>query len=323
MPSYVRTCPYCDALQSPEARFCQSCGKPLPQDSPAQVYAPTPAPTAPSSPAPPEVLAYARSYRKPATEPLLALGALAALFFLGGAIAAAVSGVSSYLYASGLIGATFLVTFLYFWLLGWSNRRRGKEFLQSGRPLVAWVYTPEEWQQVRQYFYERMRSDSPPYGCLPILFSGTGLLVGVLVGMTDSRSLDEAIISVLLGTLTGAAVGGILILPTFLTNRSTIENMRHPTPPACVALGRNELFYDRVYLDTRIHPLDKIAVKRQPLPHLEVIQRYAGGRTHRLSIAYHFPSIILLPPRMVSVVEEAIPQIATDGRASASEDFYD
>ncbi|MCL6543186.1 MAG: hypothetical protein K6T87_21760, partial [Roseiflexus sp.] len=27
----MRTCPYCDALQSPEARFCRSCGRLLPE----------------------------------------------------------------------------------------------------------------------------------------------------------------------------------------------------------------------------------------------------------------------------------------------------
>ncbi len=321
MPSSVRTCPRCDALQPPEARFCRACGKPLPPDGDAQVYAATPAPpNAPSSPISPEVLAYAQSYRQPVTEPLPGLGALAALCFAGGAMAAVVSGESAVMYAAGLIGATFLLTFLFFWLAGRNNRRRGAEFLQSGRPLVAWVYTPEEWQQVRQYFYEQMRSDSPPYGCLPILFGGIGLLVGLMVGMTDSRDLVEAAVSVVVGACAGAAVGGLLVLPVYLLNRSAVERLRHPTPPACVALGSNELFYERVYLDARWHSIDALILKHQPLPHLDVIRHLAGGITNRLSVTYFFPPIILIPPRMVSAVAQALPQIVTHGRASDSDE---
>ncbi len=312
MPSSVRTCPRCDALLSPEARFCRSCGKPLPPDGDAQVHAAAPAPpNAPSSPILPEVLAYAQSYRQPVTEPLPGLGALAALCFVGGAIAAVVSGELAVMYAAGLIGATFLLTFLFFWLAGRNNRRRGTEFLQSGRPLVAWVYTPEEWQQVRQYFDEHMRRDSPPYGCLPILFGGVGLLVGVMVGMTDNRDLIEAAVSVVVGACAGAVAGGLLVLPVYLLNRSAVARLRQPTPPACVALGSDELFYERVYLDMRWHPIDAIILEHQPLPHLNVIRRLASGITNRLSVTYFFPSVILIPPRMVSAIEEALPHIRT------------
>ncbi|MCS6939486.1 MAG: zinc ribbon domain-containing protein [Roseiflexus sp.] len=307
MSSSVRTCPRCHALQPPEARSCRLCGQPLPPDGDAQVSAAVPAPpTAPSFPTSPEVIAYAQSYRQPVTEPLPALGALAALSFLGGAIAAVVSGEPAFVYVAGLTGSTCLLTLLFLWLAGWNNRRRGAEFLQSGRPLVAWVYTPEEWQQVRQYFYEHMRSDSPPYGCLPILFGGIGLLVGVMVGITDSRDLVEAAVSVVVGAFAGATVGGLLVLPVYLLNWSAVERLRHPTPPACVALGSDELFYERVYLDTRWHPIDAILLKHRPLPHLEVIRHLAGGITNRLSVTFFFPSVILIPPRMVSAVQEAI-----------------
>jgi hypothetical protein len=215
-----------------------------------------------------------------------------------------------------------LFTALFFWVGGWNNRRQGSEFLQSDRVLVAWVYTPEEWQQVRQYFYEHVRSDSPPYGCLPILFGGIGFLVGVMAGMTDSRDVVEAAASVLVGTLAGALAGGVLILPVYLINWFSIEHMRRPSPPACVALGRNELFYERVYLDARWHPIDAIFLKQRPLPHLEVV-RHQAGRFTSLSV-YLFPSIILIPPRMIPAVEEAIPQIATYRQACDSdEESYD
>jgi hypothetical protein len=238
--------------------------------------------------------------------------------------AAAISGETAYLFASGMIGITFLIAALILWVEGRNNQHRGSEFLQSDRVLVAWVYTPEEWQQVRQYFYEHMRSDHPPYGCLPILFGGIGFLVGLMMGMTDSRELVEAAASVLVGTLAGAVGGGVLILPVYLINQSTIERMRHPTPPACVALGRNELFYERVYLDARLHPIDAIFLKQRPLLHLKVVRHRADSYIGRISVTYFFPSIILIPPRMISAVEETIPQIAAYGQASDSdEESYD
>jgi hypothetical protein len=272
----------------------------------------------------PEIRACAQSFRQPYAGTSLTLGALAALCIVVGMGAAAISGETAYLFASGMIGITFLIAALILGVEGRNNQHRGSEFLQSDRVLVAWVYTPEEWQQVRQYFYEHMRSDHPPYGCLPILFGGIGFLVGLMMGMTDSRELVEAAASVLVGTLAGAVGGGVLILPVYLINQSTIERMRHPTPPACVALGRNELFYERVYLDARLHPIDAIFLKQRPLLHLKVVRHRADSYIGRISVTYFFPSIILIPPRMISAVEETIPQIAAYGQASDSdEESYD
>ena len=324
MPSSMRTCPHCDALQSSEARFCRSCGRLLPEESFARErFAPALA-QPPSSQVSPEIRAYAQSFRQPRAEASLTLGALAALCIVVGMGAAAISGESAPLFALGMIGITFLFTALFLWVGGWNNRRRGAEFLQSDRVLVAWVYTPEEWQQVRQYFYEQMRSDSPPYGCLPILFGGVGFLVGLMIGMTDSGELVEAAASVLVGTLIGAIVGGVLILPVYLINHFAIERMRRPSPPACVALGRNELFYERVYLDANRHPIDAIFLKQRPLPHLKVVRHRAGGRTERMSVTSLFPSIILIPSRMIPAVEATIPQIIAYQQAPDSdEESYD
>jgi len=324
MPSSMRTCPHCDALQSSEARFCRSCGTLLPEESFAGERSALALTQPPSSQASPEIRAYAQSFRQPRAEASLTLGALAALCIVVGMGAAAISGESAPLFALGMIGITFLFTALFLWVGGWNNRRRGAEFLQSDRVLVAWVYTPEEWQQVRQYFYEHMRSDSPPYGCLPILFGGVGFLVGLMIGMTDSGELVEAAASVLVGTLIGAIVGGVLILPVYLINHFAIERMRRPSPPACVALGRNELFYERVYLDANRHPIDAIFLKQRPLPHLKVVRHRAGGRTERMSVTSLFPSIILIPSRMIPAVEATIPQIIAYQQAPDSdEESYD
>ncbi|MFQ3680955.1 MAG: hypothetical protein SNJ51_01700 [Roseiflexus sp.] len=236
------------------------------------------------------------------------LGALSALVFIGGAVAAVMTDDSGWMFAAFLIATTFLGALLYYWIAGMRNWRKGKEFLLSDRPLVSWIYTPEEWHQVNVYFYKKMRSDSPPYGCLPLLFAGIGLLVGIMVGLGDTADLEETVASALVGVLAGSIVGGVLVLPVYLINRSAIGRLRRPTPPACVALGRGELFYERVH--TRIDPqYDRVYIKQGPHMHILVERPKASTILGRLGITYVFPSMILIPPRMASAVQEALPHL--------------
>jgi len=99
----MRTCLSCDALQSPEARFCQSCGTLLPEESFAGEHSTQALAQPPSSQALPEIRAYAQSFRQPHAEASLTLGALAALCVVVGIGAVAISGSTEYLYALGVI----------------------------------------------------------------------------------------------------------------------------------------------------------------------------------------------------------------------------
>ncbi len=312
---HQRTCPFCDALQSPEARHRRSCGKPLLRQSDALESA---ASTSRVSffPQSPEVSAYARSFRQPHAETLPVLGALSALVLAGGAIAAATTGDSGYLYAAGMVAITFLTALLYFWFAGMRNWHKGEEFLLSDRPLESWEYTPEEWHQVQMYFYEQLRSDSSPYGCLPVLFAGIGLLAGMMIGIGEAADLGETVVSTLAGTLAGAIIGSILVLPVYLLNRSATERLRRPASPACVALGRGELFYERIHV--RIDPRhDRVYLEHDTPMHLNIVRSRASTIAGRLSITYNFPSIILIPPRMASAVQEAFPYL-TPRRVSST-----
>lgn len=267
---HQRTCPYCDALQSPEARFCRSCGKPLPRLSDAPEFVGSTSGVS-FSPLSLDVAAYARSFRQPLAETLPVLGALSALVFAGGAIAAATTGASEPLCAAGMVAITFLSVLLYFWLAGMHNRHKGKAFL----------------------------------------FAGIGLLFGIIIGIDQAAYLEETVVSTLAGTLAGAIIGGILVLPVYLLNRSATERLRRPTPPACVALGRGELFYERIHM--RIDPwydrVDLYLEHSTPM-RLNIVRRRAPTTSRRLSISCHFPSIILIPPRMASAVQEAFPHLA-------------
>jgi hypothetical protein len=64
-------------------------------------------------------------------------------------------------------------------------------------------------------------------------------------------------------------VVGLLALPVYLLNQFAVERLRRPTSLACVAFGSNELFYERIYLDARWHPITAIFLKPRPLPRLD------------------------------------------------------
>ncbi len=118
MPSSMRTCPHCDALQSSEARFCRSCGTLLPEESFAGERSALALTQPPLSQASPEIRAYAQSFRQPSAGTSLTLGALAALCIVVGTGAAAMSGESACLFAPGMIGITFLFAALFLWVGG-------------------------------------------------------------------------------------------------------------------------------------------------------------------------------------------------------------
>lgn len=142
----------------------------------------------------------------------------------------------------------------------------GVAFLGSDRPLVRWVYTPEEWRQARGFFYEELRSDPPPLGCLALLFGAAGLLSGLLIGADDG--LESSLLGAVIGGSIGAAIGGVLTLPVRLINDRAAERILHAEVPATVALGAHELFYERIYFDGRAHRLSSVRLKLDAPPRL-------------------------------------------------------
>jgi hypothetical protein len=45
------------------------------------------------------------------------------------------------------------------WLYGFWQVHKIKEFLTSGRPLVQWTYTPEEWQELKEANWQEEQGD--------------------------------------------------------------------------------------------------------------------------------------------------------------------
>lgn len=329
MPSSLRTCPHCNALQPPEARFCRACGKSLPKETPApEESAPTPvAPVEPAAPAtaqseapssqiPPEVFEYLRLKQRSCTFQIISILALTVAPLAAGVIFNVSAGEDPFppfppfiLFAAvAFFGSIIIVSTS-------PDPYKAMAFLQSDRPLVVWVYTPEEWQQARRYFYAKSR-DQTDYGCGIASLGLLGLLFGFVVGGSEYNAAGGVLTSIVIGVL----IGGVLALPGYLYYRRIFSSLRRPQPPACVALGKTELFYEKIYWDTKEFPIEAITLKPGPPPFLliEIVYRRKPTRYDRLRVS-QMPNRILVPPRMASAVEAALPQIVTDSTKQEAE----
>jgi hypothetical protein len=223
-----------------------------------------------------------------------------------GIIAAIMTGNSDASYAAMSVGLLILLTQLFFWYGGSANARQGAAFLGSDRTLVRWVYTPEEWRQVCSYFYEQATSNPVPWGCMPALFGVVGMLIGLLIGADDG--LASALGGAVIGAAIGGAFGGALVLPVRLLNRNAAEGVLHAEIPATVAIGTHELFYKRVYLNAHSVSVSLRGVRlvQGTPPHLKIDYHAA-----RWSLVKSFPSMIIVPARMLPAVQEALPRMET------------
>jgi hypothetical protein len=301
MSPQKRFCPHCGAPQETGAVICRACDQPLYTNPLPRAPDTAAIPTTPFATEAHTLRSNLPAFRSPGSEAWPWLGLLVGMCAAGGAGAFA-AGTEGLGYGLGMFSLTLLITLVILWAGGISNAKRGRAFLASERPLVSWVYTAEEWQKVRAYFYEQERSESPPLGCLPVLFSAAGLLAGLMIGFDDG--LPEALLGGLIGIAVGAAVGGVLIVPVYLFNRSVQHSaLRREDPPA-VAIGVRELFYDQLYFDGERHTIYDVQLAADAPPRL-LIETFAI----RGSFSAGFPGVIPVPPRMLASVQRALPQI--------------
>jgi hypothetical protein len=303
MSRQQRFCPHCGAPQQPGASICRACDQPLRATGiapePAQSPQVTPVPAAAHT-----LRDSVPSFKIPGSEAWLWLGLLTSICAAGGAAALAV-GADGAGYGLLLFGLTLLITLLVLWVGGLVHARRGRAFLASDRPLVSWVYTADEWQQVRTYLYEKERSEQPPLGCLPVLFGLVGVLAGAMIGFDEG--VPEAVLGALIGMAIGAAVGGGLIVPVYLFNRSVQQSALKREDPPAVAVGVHELFYDQIYFDGNQYRIEAIDLLLDAPPRLQI-----ETSTIRGSFSAAFPGTILVPQRMLDAVQQALPQVQTE-----------
>ena len=142
----------------------------------------------------------------------------------------------------GMFGLTWLIG----WLLGERQRRRAINFLASQRPLVRWVYSSAEWQQIKDQARQETAGDwKIQWGCMTFLLALAGALTGGMLG------LEEGILQIgldaLLGFGVGALFGGLIGGVVAGGNYWAAQMVYRDPEPGQVALGPDEIYVNGDY----------------------------------------------------------------------------
>jgi heme A synthase len=210
----------------------------------------------------------------------------------------------------------FGLLLLIVWLLGELQRRRIVAFLASDRPLVRWTYTSAEWREIMDVKWEDEKGDwRIMWGCLTGLFGLVGLLVGLALAAGEtsfSPPILDAIIEIvpggLIGMALGALVGAAIGLAVAGGNYLALRRMHGRSAPGQVALGATEFYANGEYFRANGDIIRGVDFQRGTSAIL-TISTYM--------IRFRRPSeeewVIVVPRRMVELVQEVIPQIVGSG----------
>jgi hypothetical protein len=249
-------------------------------------------------------------YRNPYRRALISSTGLSGLFLLATLLAlglSAVGWIDSFVILIGL-GFSILggLILLVIWLLGWTQVRRAKSFLASNRPLVQWVYTPDEWQQHKETIWQEEHEDwKIQWGCLAVLFALVGLLAGGFVGLEDSvvQILESSIIGLVLGGLIGGTIGAVVAG----SNHLAAKQAYHQSEPGAVALAPDEIFViDRYFKGDGYSSYIRAAELNRGNPNTLTLEILFPPRP-RLSSQEEWT--ILVPSQLIQVVEKALPSL--------------
>ena len=107
--------------------------------------------------------------------------------------------------------------------------------------MVRWVYSPAEWQQIKEKAWQEASNDwKLQWGCLTILLALAGLLTGGMIGSDDGflPAIGAALLGSGAGALSGGLIGGIVAAGNHWAARKTYRDPE----PGQVALGPGEIF---------------------------------------------------------------------------------
>jgi hypothetical protein len=199
------------------------------------------------------------------------------------------------------------LTSLIGWLLGVRQQRRAAAFLASERPLVRWVYSPAEWQQIKEKAWQEASNDwKLQWGCLTILLALAGLLTGGMIGSEDGflPAIGVALLGFWVGALSGGLIGGIVAAGNYWAARKTYRDPE----PGQVALGPDEIFASDDYFrgDGVNGYIRGIEIHRGAPATLE-FQLVFPPRVRRDP---EETWSLLVPDRFVEKVEEFLPRLA-------------
>jgi hypothetical protein len=148
------------------------------------------------------------------------------------------------------ISLIFLLFFTLLWIIIWALGRyqmyQAKAFLASNRPLVRWVYSAQEWQDLKERIWQDEKQDwKLQWGCLTVLLGLAGSITGGLLGIEDG--LFQIMLRTLLGFFWGALGGGLIGALVAGGNYWGARTEYLNPEPGEVALGRQEIFANGNY----------------------------------------------------------------------------
>jgi hypothetical protein len=253
------------------------------------------------------------SFRNPYQRALVVLAGLTALFLLSGllALGLATQDTDGLLKVLALISLGLVALLGLLWIVIWFwgkvQVRRSKSFLASNRPLVRWVYTDEEWREIKEIVWQDEQNDwRIQLGCLTFLFGLVGLLVGMALGAEEgiSEALASSLVGAVWGIVAGAAIGATVAGGNYLAAR--LEYLQ--PEPGQVALAPNEMVANGGYFRGDGY---SSYVRRVDLhPGSPTILRIEMRVPHRRRTSNVEEWFIAVPGRVLDAVKTIIPSLA-------------
>ncbi len=255
-----------------------------------------------------------RSYKNPYRRGLLAVAGVTglALLIALASIGLILSGWEDLFIVPAIISGGLALLFglvgLGTWLYGFWQVQKIKEFLTSGRPLVQWTYTPEEWQELKEANWQEEQGDwKLQLGCLTFIFALAGLLTGVMIGADEG--LTEAFTGALIGGAIGAFLGGLIGAVVAGFNHLAARQAYRQIEPGEVALASDELYVNEDYFKGNG---DSSYIKHAELQ---------PGTPALLEITVQVPLrprgpseetwVVVVPPRMIERVKAILPSLSS------------
>jgi hypothetical protein len=253
------------------------------------------------------------SFRNPYQRALVVLAGLTGLFLLSGLLALGLAAQNPEGQLEALapislgLAAFFGLSWLISWFWGKVQVRRSKSFLASNRPLVRWVYTYEEWREIKEIVWQDEQNDwRIQLGCLTFLFGLVGLLVGMALRAEEgfTEAVASGLVGAVWGIMAGGAIGAMVAGGNYLAAR--LEYLQ-PGPDQ-VALAPNEIYangdyfrgdgYSSYIRRVELHPGSPTVL------HIEMRVPY---RRRTSNVEEWF---VAVPGRVVEAVETTIPSLA-------------
>ncbi len=197
------------------------------------------------------------------------------------------------------------------WLLGARQLRQIRAFLASGRPLLRWDYTPEEWRTLKEAVWQEQQGDwRIQFGCLTFLFGLVGLLVGAMLGAQEgfSEAVSRGLSGLALGAASGVVLGAAVAGGNYVAARSAY---RQPEPDP-VALAPHEIYANGDYFhgDGVYSFIERADLERGDPTVLRLELRMPA----RPRMPNEEEWQIVVPPRMIEAVENILPTLARGQR---------